>query len=106
MSALTPAIAATALGDLSDALTAASHQFSDMAEDEAVVVDVATIAAMLLAGPLAPIAEQLAPYVVAGLFAVIRNNTQGRPGSQTPMHGSGGRGGAGGGGRIEEDDGA
>lgn len=100
---LTPSVAATALTTLSDALSAASGQFKNMSADEAVVIDVATIAAMLFAGPLAPVAEQLAPYVVAAVFEVAKYNTQGRPGSQTPMHGSGGRGNVGGG-RIEEDD--
>jgi hypothetical protein len=106
MTTITPALAQSAIGTLIDGLSAARDQFANMAEDEAVVIDVATIGAMLLAGPLAPVAEQLAPYVVEGLFAIIRNNTQGRPGSQTPMHGSGARGGANDGGRIEEDDGA
>jgi hypothetical protein len=83
--ALAPALVGAALSDLSDALAAASRQFADMADDETVVVDIATIAAMLFAGPLAPVAEQLAPAVVAGVFAIIENNQSARPGALSPI---------------------
>ena len=89
--ALTPALVGLALSDLSDALAAASGQFADMADDETVVVDIATIAAMLFDGPLAPVAERLAPAVVAGVFAIIENNQSTRPGALSPIP-SGGRG--------------
>jgi hypothetical protein len=97
---VTAFVAQSALTAIIDGLSAARDHFADKAEDEAVVVDAATIAAMLLAGPLAPVAARLAPYVVAAVFEIMKHNTQGRPGSMTPMPNSGARGNAGGGGRI------
>lgn len=87
-----------------DIIAALSAGLTDIPADEAVLLDAAKLAAMIdpALAPLIvvlPIAEAIVTWIVA-------NNLQGRPGSQTPMHSGGGRGGIGGGSIIDEDDGA
>ena len=90
-----------AVGDIAAAI---ADGLTNIKADEAVLLDAAKIAAMVDPA-LAPLVVVL-PIAEAIIAWIIANDTQGRPGSQTPMHGSGARGGTGGGGRIEEDDGA
>jgi hypothetical protein len=75
---------------LQAAAAAISAGLTNIPDDEAVVADGLSIAAPFVPGlaiviDLLPVAEFVAAWVVA-------NNTQGQPGSETPMHGSGGRG--------------
>lgn len=92
---------ASAVGDIAAAIAGG---LTNLSADEAVLMDAAKLAAMVDPA-LAPITVIL-PIAEAILAWVNANNTQGRPGSQTPMHGSGARGGANAGGRIDEEDGA
>src|SRR5258708_2768609 len=75
-----------------DVVAAISAGLTDIPADEAALLDVAKIAALIdpVLAPLVvvlPIAEAIVAWVIA-------NNTQGRPGSQTPMRNSGARGNA------------
>lgn len=84
---------------LRDASIALLAGLKNLPADEAVIVDGLEIAAPFVPG-LAPIimAAPAAEFVIEWIVA---NNTQGQPGSQTPMHGSGARGNTGtGGGQI------
>lgn len=84
---------------ISDVMAAFSARLSDLPKDQAVILDGLTIAAMF-DPTLAPIVV-LEPIAFAFVVAFVANNLSGRPGSQTPMHGSGSRGNTGsGGGRI------
>lgn len=94
------------LGAFQDVIAAYKDGFANVPEDEQVLFDGIKIAAPLVGGAFGALAPVLGPVIVFALVWAIEHNTQGRPGSQTPMHNSGGRGGAGAGSRIEEDDGA
>lgn len=87
-----------------DLLAAFGDRFQDMSEDEKVFADAFALAE-IVDPALIPFAA-VAPVFEFALAWIVANNTQGRPGSQTPMHASGARGGASAGGRIDEDDGA
>lgn len=87
------------LGILQDLTTALSDKLANIPADEAVAADALQIAIMIdpalaPAAALLPVAEFLVEWILA-------NNTQGRPGSQTPMPNSGAKGNTGsGGGQI------
>jgi hypothetical protein len=84
-----------------DVIAALSAGLASLPADEAVLLDAVKLAA-LIDPALAPLAVAL-PIAEAVVAWVVANNRQGREGSQTPMRGSGARGGANAGGRIEEE---
>lgn len=69
---------------LSDAIAAAKARFADLPADEQLVVDGLEIASIAF--------PELAPFMVAVPVAellvnwIVANNTQGQPGSETPIH--------------------
>lgn len=94
-------IAAQQLGDLATVIQAKA---ASAPADHALAVDFLEDAAMIAGPPWSLLASTVAPLLVDALALVIENNTQGRTGSETPMHGSGARGSSGvGGGQIPEE---
>lgn len=75
---------------LEDVITALDSHLLNVGADEQVVSDGLAIATVFDPA-LIPVAMAL-PAAEFLLALLIANNTQGQPGSQTPMHGSGARG--------------
>lgn len=98
MIVLTAGIVRTALSQVGDLSAALSAKMLNLADDEVLAEDVLNDMASV-GVPYAAVAAALVP--ILGL--IVENNTQARPGSQTPMPSSGGRGSLPGG-RIPEEE--
>lgn len=83
-----------------DAIACYREGFKNIGDDESLLIQGASVAmdtgVLVVGGPAAAL---IVPLAEIGIAYVMANNTQGQPGSITPMHGSGARGniGAGGG---------